>query len=99
MYVVTEWSAQGECYVGEFASEYEAIASALATHGDGCTALITSPGWIGWVGYIATFEASGASWASCKHFAGCDAHGFDGQIPADAARIEEALNAHFLGIA
>ena len=96
MYEVTEWSAHGACYVGEFAQEHEAVEIAIATHRDSCTAQITSPGW---VGYIATFEASGASWASCKHFAGCDAHGFDGQIPADAARIEEALNAQFSRIA
>lgn len=96
MYEVTEWSAQGEFHVGEFAQEHEAVEIAIATHGNGCTAQITSPGWIG---YIATFEASGTSWASCKFFAGCDAHGFDGQIPTDATRIEEALNAHFLRIA
>ncbi len=49
-------------------------------------AQITSPAWGD--GYVTTFVEGGAA---AKYFAGHNAHGFGGEIPADAAKLVALL--------
>jgi len=82
-YTVTEWSPEraGEV-VAEVESLHEAVEAARACY----QAQITAPAWGG--GYVTTWAEGGAS---AKYFRGHDAHGFGGEIPADAAEAVARL--------
>ena len=83
-YTVQEWSPS---VVGDVVAEVEFLHQAEEVARACYQAQITSPEW---AGYVTTWAEGGSS---AKYFRGCDAHGFGGEIPEDAALLAARLDA------